>query len=88
MDLARSRVASSVIQKNRVDEGEKDRDGRGAEKKEEGTKAKEEGGGCRGMRLRSRFIRASIPSLCQGICVFMWNTGESRRDREREKERE
>ncbi|KAL0109168.1 hypothetical protein PUN28_014333 [Cardiocondyla obscurior] len=27
------------------------------------------------------------PSLCQGICVFMWNTGEPRRERDREKKR-
>lgn len=27
------------------------------------------------------------PSLCQGICIFMWNTGEPRRERDRKKEK-
>lgn len=71
-------VVSVVIQEGRMDETKETRQrGGGAEK------AGEKGGGCRGMRPWSRYIRAPVPCLCQGICVFMWNTGEPHR-RERD----
>lgn len=67
-------VVSVVIQEGRMDETKETRQrGGGAEK------AGEKGGGCRGMRPWSRYIRAPVPCLCQGICVFMWNTGEPHR---------
>jgi len=72
---ARARaVVSVMIQEGRVDE--RRRRGREAEVQ---RGRREKGGGCRGMRPWSRYIRAPVSGLCQGICVFMWNTGEPRR---------
>lgn len=89
MGLARSRAASPVvIQKNRVDEGEKARKretGEVRRRRKKARRRRRKGAGVvecgRGLG-----ICASIPSLCQGICVFMWNTPENPAETERERE--
>jgi len=76
-------VVSVVIQEGRVDET-KERRGRGGGAEEAGEK----GGGCRGMRPWSRYIRAPVPAYAR-VFVYLCGTPENPVDvREKEKERE
>lgn len=78
-------VVSVVIQEGRVDETKETRQrGGGAEK------AGEKGGGCRGMRPWSRYIRASVPAYAR-VFVYLCGTPENPadvREIERKKEEE
>lgn len=75
-------VVSVVIQEGRVDETKETRQrGGGAEK------AGEKGGGCRGMRPWSRYIRAPVPAYAR-VFVYLCGTPENPADvKEREKEK-
>lgn len=86
-----SRAASPVvIQKNRVDEGEKARKRETDEMRRRRKKARRRRRKGAGVVEcgRGLGICASIPSLCQGICVFMWNTPENPAETEGERGRE
>jgi len=76
-------VVSVVIQEGRVDETKKRR-GRGGGAEEAGEK----GGGCRGMRPWSRYIRALVPAYAR-VFVYLCGTPENPADvREIERKRE
>jgi len=77
------RPPRAVIQEGRVDETKETRQGGGG-----AEKAGEKGGGCRGMRPWSRYIRAPVPAYAR-VFVYLCGTPENSADvREIERKRQ